>query len=300
VVSRASLLLLAIAAVVLLACSANELAESQQVPVDDPLTSELTTPDAAAPTTGATTTSSEQPEDDSVTADVESTPSPAPVSTCLTDDDDLRRWGDFVVARDPAAVETIVTTESRVAPWSPGDGSPADVPGAQVFRNLAEAETVVPWLEIPRLDPVPTGYRIGAVIVVLHPETEELVEVSTWYARSSTAVFINPRLASADLLVYGSWRRGLPREKDARIPPTAYPGFTTRPLECLVVASRQGVYIGFNFPDDEAQLARGVRNAVQWTTADGGYWTVRGVFPRDELVALAESLATQGLAASAE
>lgn len=88
---------------------------------------------------------------------------------------------------------------------------------------------------------------------------------------------------------------GLPIQHDQLLgPELLHPGMafsaTRQPIEKVLIRERPGVYIAFDYVSDAAQLMSTILDAVQWTAPDGTYWTIQGVLPRDELIALADEV----------
>jgi hypothetical protein len=204
--------------------------------------------------------------------------------TCLGPDRELVTWGDFIVTSDVAAVD--VPANPPLVSFELVDAAAADQPGAQLFPNIASAEAALPasvW--VPRLDAVPEGFAEAAVIATF--DGGELVEIQTWYDRRAPDALRAVGRGSPALLVAHVRYFALPQVHEATAGPAAVADFIAEPARCVVVGDRPGIALEFTFDDDEIQFGRTILDAVQWTEADGSWWTVQAVASTDELTQLA-------------
>lgn len=205
-------------------------------------------------------------------------------------------WGDFIVLpfdeREKAAdikCERLPPIPIQELPNLEG-ANPSVHSWAKIFPSVQDALTGLPaGTFIPALSTIPKGYRFVAVIALVNPETDEVVEVQGWYALTSVdPTRSDPLTGTPDLMVYWGRRNAFPIVQIDNPPP----------IEKIYVANHKGLYIAFLLTERE-HIERQLRDAIQWSTEDGTFWTVQGFLPFPELLALAEQIALGYAAVSA-
>lgn len=216
---------------------------------------------------------------------------------CSTDDpNDPLVWGDFVIYSDPDLTDADLTADFPRQPPPITDlpnleGHPAFHEWSRTFTSVGDAiEGLPPATVVLSAASLGDELAVGAVVALVNPVTDEVIEVQTWYGQVIAGrIAVSAASGSPDLLLYWGDRYPRPHFRSA-LPGPADSAVRRRPPETVDVGPHRGIYIGYDSDFEGQARERRIRNAVQWTTADGRYWTVQGFMGKEALLSIAEEV----------
>lgn len=209
-------------------------------------------------------------------------------------------WGDFLLVErgaDIGHVEFRAPAAASVPDLHGGD--PLLHQWTRQFPNVATAQDSLSttW-EIPSPRQTPGGHAVRRVGVMVDPATDDVVEAQVWLFDEREGDPVTRR--SPDVLIYWGRRQRLPRLRVLRSEAERISPFLLRqPDKKIHVGANAGLYVSYTFapvaadPTIPDRTVLRVRDAVQWTTPDGRYWTVQGMLPPADLMEIANDVSPE-------